>query len=221
MTLRQQKTRDLYRKRARYYDDAIWFYRLIGMREKRYRSETVKALSLKPGDTVIDLGCGTGLNFPFIKEAVGEKGRIIGVDLTDAMLDQARNRVQNAGWQNVDLVQADLAHYTFPSPVAGILSTFAICLVPEYDEVIRRGAGALQGGGRMAIFDLKKPGYWPNWLFRFTAWLNRSCGISMEIAYRHPWVSIRQHLQQVLFQEYYFGYLYLSVGQASGSTGSA
>jgi demethylmenaquinone methyltransferase/2-methoxy-6-polyprenyl-1,4-benzoquinol methylase len=149
-----------------------------------------------------------------LEKAVTEKGRIVGVDLTDAMLDQARNRVRAAGWQNVDLVQADLAQYTFPSEVAGILSTFAITLVPEYDEVIRRGADALRGGGRMAIFDLKKPEYWPDWLFRFTAWLNKPYGVSMELAYRHPWWSIRQYLREVLFQQYYFGYLYLSVGEA-------
>ncbi len=208
MTLRKQETRDLYRKRARRYDDTIWIYRLIGMREKKYRRETVKALSLKPGDTVIDLACGTGLNFPFLEQAVKEKGRIIGVDLTDAMLDQARNRVRAAGWQNVDLVQADLAQYTFPSQVAGILSTIAITMVPEYDEVIRRGADALRDGGRMAIFDLKKPEHWPDWLFRFTAWLNKPYGVSMELADRHPWRSIRQYLGEVLFQEYYFGYLY-------------
>jgi len=136
VTPSKQETRDLYRKRASSYDDTIWVYRLIGMRERKYRRETVEALSLKPGDTVIDLGCGTGLNFPFLAKAVEERGRIIGVDLTDAMLDQARDRVQAAGWQNVDLVQADLAQYTFPTEVAGILSTFAITLVPEYDEVI-------------------------------------------------------------------------------------
>jgi len=214
MTLRKQETRDLYRKRARHFDHAIWIYRLIGLPEGKYRRETVKALSLKPGDTVVDLACGTGLNFPLLEKVVKEKGRIVGVDLTDAMLDQARNRVRAAGWQNVDLVQADLAQYTFPSEVAGILSTFAISLVPEYDEVIRRGADALRGGGRMAIFDLKKPEYWPDWLFRFTAWLNKPYGVSMELAYRYPWWSIRQYLREVLFQEYYFGYLYLSVGEA-------
>jgi demethylmenaquinone methyltransferase/2-methoxy-6-polyprenyl-1,4-benzoquinol methylase len=62
MTLRKQETRDLYRKRARHYDHAIWIYRLLGLREGKYRRETVKALSLKPGDTVVDLACGTGLN---------------------------------------------------------------------------------------------------------------------------------------------------------------
>jgi demethylmenaquinone methyltransferase/2-methoxy-6-polyprenyl-1,4-benzoquinol methylase len=136
------------------------------------------------------------------------------VDLSDAMLDQARNRVRAAGWQNVDLVQADLAQYTFPSRVAGILSTFAMSLVPEYDEVIRRGADALRDGGRMVIFDLKKPEHWPDWLFRFTAWLVKSYGVSTQVAYRHPWLSIRQYLPEVLFQEYYAGYFYLSVGKA-------
>ena len=214
MSITKQEIRDLYRKRALRYDHVIWFYRLIGLREGRYRRETVDALSLKPGDTVVDLACGTGLNFPLLEEVVKEEGQIIGVDLTDAMLDRARERVQAAGWQNVDLVQADLAQYSFPSEVAGILSTFAISLIPEYDKVLRRGSAALRAGGRMAIFDLKKPKHWPDWLFRFTAWLNKPFGVSVEVADRHPWESISRYLQKVLFREYYFGYLYLSVGEA-------
>jgi demethylmenaquinone methyltransferase/2-methoxy-6-polyprenyl-1,4-benzoquinol methylase len=74
MTLDKQQTRDLYRQQARHFDRAIWIYRLVGLREKKYRRETVKALSLKPGDTVVDLGCGTGLNFPWLEKAVQEQG---------------------------------------------------------------------------------------------------------------------------------------------------
>jgi demethylmenaquinone methyltransferase/2-methoxy-6-polyprenyl-1,4-benzoquinol methylase len=147
MTLGKHDLRNLYRKRVGRYDFVVWLYRLIGLWEAKYRQATVDALLLKPGDTVVDLACGTGLNFAYLEKVVQETGRIIGVDLTDAMLDQAHRRVQAAGWQNVDLVQADLARYTFLSEVEGILSTFAISLVPEYDQVIQRGADALRDGG--------------------------------------------------------------------------
>ncbi len=218
MVLSKQETRDLYRKRAKRYDHAMWIYRLAGFRVDKYRRDTVASLSLEPGDVVIDIGCGTGLNFPFLEHAVGESGRITGVDLTDAMLDQARDRVRTAGWQNVELVQSDLAQYEFPAGVAGILSTLAITLVPEYDEIIETGAQALKPGGRMAILDFKKPDGWPNWLVRLAAWLNKPYGVSLELADRHPWEAIQQHLNEVLFQEYYFGVLYLSVGFVPDST---
>ncbi len=215
MTLSKRETRDLYRKRAKRYDlVANWIFRLAGFRVSRYRHETVEALSLQAGDTVLDLACGTGLNFSLLEKKVGQDGKIIGVDLTDAMLDHARDRVQDAGWKNVELVQSDLAQYEFPSGVSGVLSTLAITLVPEYDEVIRRGAESLVSGGRMAIFDLKRPERWPEWLVRFAAWLNKPYGVSLELAHRHPWESMSQHLLEVVFREYYFGALYLSVGEA-------
>lgn len=213
MILGKQEIRNLYRKRARHYDLAVRLYRLAGFDMDRYRRLTVDALGLKPGDTAIDLGCGTGLNLPLLQSAIGRTGRIIGVDLTDTMLDAARRRVQDAGWANVELVQADLSDYSFPSDVAGILSTLAITLVPDYDEVIRRGARALRPGGRFAIFDMKRPDHWPESLVRLVAWLNKPYGVSLDLADRHPWESVESYLRPILFREFYFGALYLSVGQ--------
>ena len=208
---------NLYRRRAPRYDLAVQLYRLAGFHIEQYRRETVESLALRPGDTVVELGCGTGLNFPLIQQAIGPEGRLIGVDLTDAMLAQAQKRVREAGWQNVELVQVDLADFRFPQNVAGILSTLAITLVPEYDAVIHRGAQALGPGGRLAVMDLKRPEHWPEWLVRFAAWLNRPFGVSIELAERHPWESIQRYLTLVLFKEYYAGALYLAVGEATPS----
>lgn len=213
MSLTKLETRDRYRRRAKRYDRALWLFRAAGFRVSRYRRLAVDALGLRNGETVVDLACGTGLNFPLLHEAVGPQGRIIGVDLTDAMLDQAGARVRAAGWRNVQLVQADMAEYGFEAGVAGILSTFAITLVPEYDAVIRRGAAALRVAGRFAVLDLKRPRRWPEWLVRFGAWVNSPYGVSLELATRHPWESIRRYLREVEYREFYFGALFLSVGE--------
>src|SRR5919197_740369 len=100
MALTKQEIRDLYIKRAKRYDLGLKLYGLFGFRLDWYRKLAVESLALRAGDTVIDLACGTGLNFPYLQQAVGENGRIIGVDLTDAMLDQARQRVRDHGWRN-------------------------------------------------------------------------------------------------------------------------
>ncbi|HLO27678.1 MAG TPA: class I SAM-dependent methyltransferase [Anaerolineales bacterium] len=213
MPLNKQQVRDLYAKRAERYDLGLNFYRLLGFRLDRYRQLAVQSLALQAGDTVIDLACGTGLNFKYLQRAVGEQGRIIGVDLTEAMLDQARQRLTVNGWHNVHLIQADLAEYSFPAGVAGILSSYAITLVPEFDGVIQRGARALQHGGRMAILDFKKPDHWPEWLIRLGAWLYKPYGVSLDLAVRHPWESVDRYLHQIVFREFYFGGLYLSVGE--------
>lgn len=209
----KKETRDLYRKRAARYDLALWVYRLAGFRVGRYRELAVEGLALKPGDSVVDLGCGTGANFALLEAAVGPGGRIIGVDLTDAMLQEAASRVATAGWGNVELLQSDLAEVELPAGVAGALSTFAIMLVPEYDEVIARTAARLNQGGRIAICDFKEPD-WPSWLVSFAAWLNKPYGVSLDLAERHPWESVRRHTREVLFRELYFGALFLSIGES-------
>ena len=66
----------------------------------------------------------------------------------------------------------------------------------------------------MAIVDLKDPAGWPRWLVRLAAWLNRPYGVSLELAERHPWESVRRYLDELVFEEMYFGALYLSVGEA-------
>ena len=205
--------RNLYRKRARHYDFAVWTYRLLGLREKMYRRDAVAALAPRPGDTVVDLACGTGLNFQFVQPFITGEGRIVAVDLAGAMLDVARRRAQSAGWANIEFVQADIAEYEFPAGIAGVLSTFAICLVPQFDQVIHKGAAALRPGGRMALLDIKTPRHWPTWMARCTAWVNRPFGVTLETTYRRPWESLQEHLQELCYREYFFGYLYLSVGQ--------
>ncbi|NIN67306.1 MAG: methyltransferase domain-containing protein, partial [Anaerolineae bacterium] len=59
-------------------------------------------------------GCGTGLNLGLLRDAVGREGEVIGVDLTDAMLAQARKLVQANGWRNVELVHSDALKFPFP-----------------------------------------------------------------------------------------------------------
>jgi demethylmenaquinone methyltransferase/2-methoxy-6-polyprenyl-1,4-benzoquinol methylase len=213
MTLSKNETRDLYRRRARRYDLAVRIYPLFGFDLNRYRRDTVAALALRPGDTAVELGCGTGLNFEVVQAAIGPAGKLIGVDLTDAMLAVARERVRKAGWTNVELVQADLAEWPFPAGVGGVYSTLALTLVPEYDAVIARAARALRPEGRLAVFDMREPAGWPAWLVRFAAWLNSPFGVSVALADRHPWESIRRHLTQTAYQEYYFGVLYLCAGE--------
>jgi demethylmenaquinone methyltransferase/2-methoxy-6-polyprenyl-1,4-benzoquinol methylase len=94
----------------------------------------------RAGDSVVDIACGTGLNFPLIEEVIGPDGRIVGVDLTDAMLAQAQDRIEANGWSNISLVQADAAGFSFPAEVDAILSTYAMTQVPECAEVIAHGA---------------------------------------------------------------------------------
>src|ERR1700722_270509 len=153
-----------YRKKAKHYDVTSRLYPAPGYPQRTQRLRTVQALGLRPGDTVIDVACGTGLNFPLLQQAVGPGGRVVGVDLTDAMLARAQDRVKANGWSNVSLVQADATGFDFPAGVNAILSTYALTQVPDCAEVIAHGTAALAAGGRWAVLDLKVPGQTPGWL---------------------------------------------------------
>ena len=157
-----------YRKYADNYDLVVKFYRLLGIKIGKYRKITVDALELSKGDIVVELGCGiglwnwvvelgcgTGLNFPLVLDVIGPDGKLIGVDITDKMLDQARKRVKGNEWNNVELVQSDAAEYNFPKDVDGIFATGVIQYSPQCDKIIKHGYDALKTGKNFVILDFK------------------------------------------------------------------
>lgn len=205
----------LYRKRAGSYDVTANLYYLIGYREWAYRKRAVEALELKPKDTVVEIGCGTGLNFGLYQSRIGPDGRVIGIDLNDAMLEKAAERVEREGWKNVELVHADAASYRFPQGVDAAISTFAITLVPEFDEVIRNAARALRPGGRLAVLDFKRPDWAPLWLVNAFVAITAPFGVSLDLAERHPWESVERYLPGSCVSELYVGFSYLAVGRVA------
>jgi len=204
---------ELYRKRAPSYDFTANLYYLIGYREYAYRRRAVQALQLQPGDTVVDIACGTGLNFPLLEAAVGPAGRIVGVDLNDAMLAQAAKRVLREEWKNVELVHSDAAVFDFPTDIDCALSTFAITLVPEFDAIIQKGVAALKPGGRFAILDFKRPAWPPLWLVKLFVLATAPFGVSLELEDRHAWESLARRCEIFRLEELYLGFSYLAVGQ--------
>lgn len=215
MPMSKEQLVQLYRKRARRYDFTANLYYLIGFREWAYRRKAVAALNLNRGDTVVEVGCGTGLNFPLLENDVGPEGKIIGIDLTDQMLSQARERVAREGWSNVDLVHTDAAGYDFPAGINGVISSFAMTLVPEYDEVIRRGAAALAPNGRWVVADFKLPEGWAAHLTPLFEPLVKPFGATVDLTDRHPWESMRKYLKNVTMEEFFLGFTYIAVGEAT------
>ncbi len=204
----------LYRSRAKLYDFSARLYPFAGFRQDAYRKQAIKALRLHPGDTVVDVGCGTGLNFPWLQRAIGPTGRIVAVDLTDAMLDRAREQVAAQQWSNVELVQSDAAEFSFPQGVSGIISSFALTLVPGFDEVIRRGSAALLPGKRWVVLDFKLPNNRLAWLAPLLErLLTRPFGGTLDMAGRHPWESMQKYLNSVTVSERFLGFAYIAAGE--------
>jgi ubiquinone/menaquinone biosynthesis C-methylase UbiE len=213
---------ETYRKKAKHYDLTSQFYPAPGYPQRAQRLRAVRALGLCPGDSVVDIACGTGLNFALIEQVIGPAGRIVGVDLTDAMLAQAQHRIETNGWSNISLVQADAAEFDFPTEVDAILSTYALSQVPECGDVIAHGAAALSRGGRWVVVDLKVPDDAPRWLAQLGIALVRPFASIDEWISRRPWDTIRAAMQDRLadpsWTELFFGTAFLAAGSRDSRT---
>jgi demethylmenaquinone methyltransferase/2-methoxy-6-polyprenyl-1,4-benzoquinol methylase len=209
---KRERLIETYRRTARHYDITSQLYQP----QWAHRRRAIRALRLRPGGTVVEVACGTGLNFQSIQHEIGPEGRIVGVDLTDAMLAQAQHRIEAHGWSNVSLVQADAAEFEFPTGIDAILATYPHALLPQSGQVIARGAAALSPGGRWVVLDLKVPDNMPRWLARLAiATVGRSASLEEWIV-RRPWEAIRVAMQETLtdlsWTELLFGIAYLAVG---------
>jgi ubiquinone/menaquinone biosynthesis C-methylase UbiE len=208
---------ELYRRRAGHYNFTANLYYLLGYREYSYRKKAVRQLHLNKGDCVVDLACGTGLNFNLVMDKIGPEGELIGVDLTDAMLEKAKKRVRKNNWTNVELVHSDVAAFQFPQNVNAVLSTFALALCPDYDAVIRNAYEALVPGGHFVELSLKRPeGIWrlvkPVYLLLIKPFTGSDAALNREV-----WTSAKKYFDTFEYREFFLGVSYLVHGQKSPS----
>ena len=125
------------------------------------RRQAVVQLRLRPGDTVLDLACGTGLNFPYVREGIGEQGLLIGLDYSQGMLAKARKKAQRRGWENVRLIQADagtlsadlLKEKAGVERVDKLICTLGLTVIPEWELAFERAWALLKADGRCAVMD--------------------------------------------------------------------
>jgi ubiquinone/menaquinone biosynthesis C-methylase UbiE len=171
------------------------------------RKKAVTDLGLSRGDSVLEIGCGTGRNFPYLRDAVGPAGKIYGVDISTGMLGKARELRDANHWHNIELSECDADEYTAPTLVDGVLFSLSYNTMPHHRAVLRRAWQQLRPGGRLVIMDAKVPSGWGGRLILpFSLWLMKHTVLGNPLI--HPWkelaaVSERVDMQEWLFNSYF------------------
>jgi acyl dehydratase/ubiquinone/menaquinone biosynthesis C-methylase UbiE len=199
----------LYRRVAGSYDlSTAWL--------EPYRRRAISQLRLEPGDVVLDVGCGTGLNFERIQAAVGPGGRLIGIDPSPEMLAAARARVEAAGWSNVTLLQASAEEAVVPGPVDAVLFAFTHDVV-QSPEALANLLGQARPGGRVAAAG-------PKWTIvapqlNPIVWQVASQFVTTFEGFRRPWAELERAVPGLSVEEAYFGCVYLAWGELPADPG--
>lgn len=144
---------------SRWYDVVVRALALGA--DGKYRRRAVEALRLRPGQRVLDVGCGTGLNFPLLADAVGPSGLVVGSDLSRGMLSRSRD-------PRARRVQARASQRIFrPGAFDAALSTYVISTMLD-ERVVEPIVEAVRPGGRVVIVDDRLPPGWfmgPRFMF--------------------------------------------------------
>ncbi len=147
---------------------------------------------LKAGETVLDLGSGGGIDVLLSARRVGQTGFAYGLDMTDSMLELARQNATEAGAQNVEFLKGDIAAIPLPDDsVDVIISNCVINLAADKKPVLKEAFRVLKPGGRFAVSDIVIHGGLPEGIsddmeFRrdFSSWAGCIAGALTDIEYR-------------------------------------
>lgn len=179
-----------------------------------YRSRVIGQLGLEAGSSVLDVACGTGLNFELLQRAVGSSGRIVGVDNSPRTLELARRRVSRQGWRNVELIESDAADYRPTEQFDAAVCTFAVDIIPRWRETIAMMADAVAPGGRVGFIGFTESSRegvaLVNWAWRAAAPL---FGGELGRPVREV---VRGTCNEISYEEVFGGYYYLLIGARHG-----
>ncbi len=145
------KYREMWDKWAKIWDLIL---SVVGY-DVAFRERAVDKLDLNKGDTVLDLACGTGLNFEYLEREVGKEGKIIALDYSPEMLKKAEERIKQHGWRNIQLLERDASDFELDEKVDAVLCAWSMVSIPDYEKALKNSIEALKEGGKYVVLDFQ------------------------------------------------------------------
>jgi len=165
MTTQRQTMTNHYRIQSGIYDPSRWTF-LYG------RHRVIDCLRIQPGDRVLEIGCGEGINFEMIQQCLQGCGELTAVDCSAPMLRKASQRVRTNGWKNVLLIDHE---YGIESITRGeidvVLMSYSLSMILNWEEALNSALMELRPGGRIGVVDFCKP---PKSSNLFSDWLEKN-----------------------------------------------
>ncbi len=179
---------------------------------KRLRQRAIHALQLKAGSRVLDVGCGPGGSFPYLLEAVGPSGEVVGVEISPEVAINARRRIQANRWSNVQVVEGDARTIPLSGNFDGML-LFAAPDVYASPLAVANLLQCLKDDACVVAFGAKlsrrRVGKVFNLLFRLLMKFSFSSTPALNY---EPWCLLENRLSEIHVQEYFFGCMFLVSG---------
>jgi SAM-dependent methyltransferase len=193
-----------YRQLASDYDRHIGFVAPL-------RRRAIARLKLREGDHALDMGCGTGASLEGLRALVGATGRVTGIELSEEMAAVARQRVDDNGWTNVEVLVGDAATAPLPTDVDGILffETHDLMRTPA---VVKRAVAAGRAGARVVAFGPSSAA--PRWAFPINTIVRRVARryVTTFDGFDAPWSHVAAELPGLRVHRLFLGGAYLAIG---------
>jgi len=198
-----------YRRRASVYDSELVLFEPI-------RRLAISRLALRPGDVVFDVGCGTGLSLSMLRQGIGPNGRIVGIEQSPEMVEQARRRVARARWARTTLMcsPVETADIRVNADAALFHFTHDILRRPE---AIANVISHLKPGARVVASGLK---WAAPWLMRPVNLLVLSAALRSVTSLDgldRPWQLLQDQLGQMNVESRLLGGAYIASGVCTRS----
>ncbi len=197
-----------YRGRAAVYDLELALFEPI-------REEAISRLALQPGDTVVDVGCGTGLSFARLEHDIGPTGHLIGIEQCPEMMQRVQRRVDQQGWQNVTLLCAPVEAAAMSGEADAALFNFTHDILRR-PEAVGNVVAHLRPGAHVAAAGLQWAGPW-NWPvnnFVLSAALHSTTSLE---GLHQPWDLLAASLEGIDIQTRGLGGIYVLSGTRRGA----